>query len=66
MANRTPYINHFSHDEKKTENNVVVDINHKIIKDFDQPINLMIACSALEFIEGGFEDVLKHLSKENH
>ena len=59
MDNNLSYINQFSDEEKKVENSVVVDIDGKMIEDFDYPINLMIACSVQKIIVGGFEDTLK-------
>jgi len=61
MKSTSPYIATF--EETITLNdNQLADIDGKIIEDFDYPINLMIACSA-KIITGGFEDVLKFLSK---
>ncbi len=37
------------------------DAEGRIVEDFDYPINLMIACSCSEIIEGSFVDVLKKL-----
>jgi hypothetical protein len=36
-----------------------------MIEDFDHPINLMIACSVVEIIEGSFEDAIKKVSLDN-
>ena len=37
------------------------DEKGRVVEDFDYPINLMIACSCSEIIEGSFLDVLKKL-----
>jgi len=62
MDTNLSYINQFSDAEKKLDNGVVVDNDLKMIEDFDYQINLMIACSVVEIITGGFEDVLKALN----
>ena len=41
------------------ENGMFWDEKGRFIEDFNHPINLMIACSSVEIVEGGFEDVLK-------
>jgi len=61
MDNDTPYIEQFSDNEKSLLNDVYCDKEKRVIEDFDYPINLMIACSSLKTIKGGFEDVLKFL-----
>ncbi len=43
----------------KEENGMLWDEEGRFIEDFNHPINLMIACSTIEIVEGGFEDVLK-------
>ena len=40
------------------------DEENRFIEDFNHPINLMIACSALKIVAGGFEDVLKIIEKK--
>ena len=47
----------------KEEDGMFWDEDERFIEDFDHPINLMLACSAIELVEGGFEDVLKSISK---
>ncbi|RLA72302.1 MAG: nucleoside 2-deoxyribosyltransferase [Epsilonproteobacteria bacterium] len=59
MDDTSSYLNQFKEDEKSLNNDTFIDNNNKIIEDFDYPINLMIACSAIEIIQGNFEDVLK-------
>ena len=61
MSSTASYIDSFSAEEKKTVESMVIDTHNKIIEDFDYPINLMIACSAIEIVEGDFEDVLRVL-----
>ena len=61
MDNTLPYIDQFSSDEKKSIDGMIVDNDERIIEDFNHPINLMIACSAIEIIKGSFEDVLKKI-----
>jgi nucleoside 2-deoxyribosyltransferase len=51
------YIEEFS--DAKEEDGMFWDADGKSIEDFNYPINLMIACSTIEIVEGGFEDVLK-------
>ena len=57
MENRCDYIEQFS--SKKEDNGLFWDEEDRFIEDFNYPINLMIACSTIEIVEGGFEDVLK-------
>jgi len=59
MQSKRDYIEEFPHKQEK--NGLFVDEDNKVIEDFNHPINLMIACSCRELIEGDFEDVLKHL-----
>ncbi|MBU1659269.1 nucleoside 2-deoxyribosyltransferase [bacterium] len=63
MDSTLSYINHFNENEKMFNGDIYVDNDAKIIEDFDYPLNLMIACSALRIIEGGFEDVLKSINE---
>ncbi len=58
MQSTRNYIEEF---EPKKQDGMNLDENNTIIEDFDYPINLMIACSCVEIVEGGFEDVLKIL-----
>ncbi|MBU0720661.1 nucleoside 2-deoxyribosyltransferase [bacterium] len=62
MNKKLSYIEHFSDKEKRLKGAVTVDTDGKMIEDFDYPVNLMIACSVIEIVEGGFEDVLKKIS----
>jgi nucleoside 2-deoxyribosyltransferase len=59
MQSKRDSIEEFPH--KKEKNGLFVDADDKVIEDFNHPINLMIACSCIELIEGDFEDVLKFL-----
>jgi len=59
MDSQRNYIDIF--EEKEKHNDFFLDKDKKIIEDFDYPINLMIACSVKEIIEGSFEDVLKKI-----
>lgn len=63
MENTRSYINSFGTNEKKEEGGFFWDKDDRFIEDFDYPINLMIACSALEIVEGSFEDVLKKINE---
>jgi nucleoside 2-deoxyribosyltransferase len=53
------YIEQFS--SPRDADGVLYDAKGRYVEDFGHPLNLMIACSAQEIIEGGFEDVLKLL-----
>jgi nucleoside 2-deoxyribosyltransferase len=59
MSSKRDYIQTFTNT--KEINGFVVDEDEKIIEDFAHPINLMIACSVKEIVEGQFEDVLKKI-----
>lgn len=63
MNKKQNYIDSFSNEEKKLLDNTFVDLDNKVIEDFDYPINLMIACSVESIIFGGFEDCLKEIVK---
>lgn len=63
MKNELNYIDTFSKDEIKIIDNTKVDLDNRVIEDFDYPINLMIACSVENIIFGDFEDCLKEISK---
>ncbi len=63
MDDTRPYIDKFNPSEKESENGMVFDKDEKAIEDFNHPLNLMIACSAMEIVQGSFEDVLKKISK---
>ncbi len=62
MDDTSPYIEHFNSSEKELVEGTIFDKDKKIIEDFNHPLNLMIACSAIEIIQGTFEDVLKRLN----
>jgi nucleoside 2-deoxyribosyltransferase len=57
MESKRDYIKQFR--DTKEENGSYWDNEDRLIEDFNLPINLMIACSSIEIVEGGFEDVLK-------
>jgi len=57
MSSKRDYVEQFS--IKKEEDGVFLDDENRFIEDFNHPINLMIACSTIEIVEGGFEAVLK-------
>ncbi len=57
MESTLDYLDKFPNS--KEEDGVFWDEENRFIEDFNHPINLMIACSALEIVAGGFEDVLK-------
>ena len=59
MDKTNDYIDNFS--SLKEEDGLFFDEDKNFVEDFSHPINLMIACSCLEIVEGGFEDVLKLL-----
>lgn len=63
MENNDTYINRFTESEKIFDEtlNLITDCNHKIIEDFDLPINLMLGCSIKKIYKGSFEDVLKDI-----
>lgn len=61
MEDCSDYIDRFDKSEIKNEVDYTLDKDGLIIEDFNHPINLMIACSVENIIEGGFEDVLKSL-----
>ena len=59
MDSVSPYINQFCNTEMREESGVFWDNQNRFIEDFDYPLNLMIACSCIEIVQGSFEDVLK-------
>lgn len=61
MSSTLSYINQFSDDEKILSGDFYADSLGRMIEDFDYPINLMIFCSALQIIEGSFEDAIKSI-----
>lgn len=63
MNKELNYIDTFSNEEKKIFNGNFVDLENRIIEDFDYSINLMIACSVEKMIFGNFEDCLKEICK---
>lgn len=60
MQSKRDYIEQFS--VIKEENGLFWDEEDRFIEDFSHPINLMIACSTIEIVEGSFKDVLKLIS----
>lgn len=65
MQNSISYLEQFSQTQKREVDGMYVDNEGKMIEDFDYPINLMIACSVVEIIEGSFEDAIKKVSLDN-
>jgi len=65
MEETRPYIEHFGDDEKLEVDNGYVDLQGRLIEDFDSPLNLMISCSVERIVQGGFEDVLKVLREQD-
>ena len=63
MDKELNYIDTFSNKEKKIINGNFVDLENRIIENFDYSINLMIACSVEKMIFGSFEDCLKEICK---
>ncbi|MEN8304519.1 MAG: nucleoside 2-deoxyribosyltransferase [Campylobacterota bacterium] len=61
MNSKRSYIEQF--ELKKEDNGLFWDEKNRFIEDFDYPVNLMIACSTIEIVEGDFEDVLKLINK---
>jgi len=61
IETKEEYIKRFGSDEKFERDGYFVDDKERLIEDFAHPLNLMIACSVKEIVEGGFEDVLKRL-----
>lgn len=57
MSVKRDYVEGFA--SKKEEDGIFWDEDDRFIEDFGHPLNLMIACSVLELVEGGFEDVLR-------
>ena len=61
MDSKRSYIEQFT--SKTEDEGMFWDEENRFIEDFDYPVNLMIACSTMEIVEGGFEDVLKLINK---
>ena len=59
MHSRGDYKDQF--DNVKVIDGVSWDEEGRFIEDFSHPINLMIACSSIEIVQGGFEEGLKYL-----
>jgi nucleoside 2-deoxyribosyltransferase len=59
LSRKGAYIDQF--EEAQNEDEIFYDENALMIENFDHPLNLMIACSCKEIIEGSFEDVLQRL-----
>ena len=64
MQTTQSYLSSFDSSEKETKNGLYFDSDNRIIEDFNLPINLMIACSAIQIIEGSLEEILIMLQKE--
>jgi nucleoside 2-deoxyribosyltransferase len=56
-----PYSEQFLESEKSLSGDFYVDAKGCVIEDFDYPINLMIACSVKNIVQGSFEDAIKTL-----
>lgn len=63
MNTTDAYLELFHPDEKQEIHGMYYDRQGKMIEDFAYPINLMIACSAVQIIEGNFEDALKEVAR---
>ncbi|NVJ52398.1 MAG: nucleoside 2-deoxyribosyltransferase [Campylobacteraceae bacterium] len=61
LDRNTSYQEQFPSEEKMSSKDGYIDLNGRMIEDFDYPVNLMIACSVEKIISGTFEDVLKVL-----
>lgn len=61
MQDTSDYIDRFNKSEINPQRDYTLDKDGLVIEDFNHPINLMIACSVENIIEGGFEDVLKSI-----
>ncbi len=53
------YIDLFSQNEKTNKEGIFYDKDARVIEDFANPLNLMIACSVKKIFRGDFEKVLK-------
>ena len=63
MKEKQNYIDTFNKNEIKIIEGIKVDLENRVIEDFDYSINLMIACSVENKVFGSFEDCLKELIK---
>lgn len=63
MQKRINYIESFDATEKTEQEGYFVDAKGMLIEDFDHPINLMLACSLIEIVEGDFQTVLQRLQE---
>ena len=61
MDSTLPYPEQFLENEKTLSGDFYVDRDGRMIEDFDYPINLMIACSVKNIVQGSFEDAVKSL-----
>ncbi len=64
MKKTHPYIQNFQNDEtilNKTHG--VLDLDNRVIENFNLPLNLMLGCSIEKIIKGDFETVLKEISE---
>jgi len=59
MESKRDYKEQF--DNAKVIDGVYWDEENRFIEDFNHPINLMIACSSIEIVQGGFEEGLKYI-----
>ena len=62
MADTRDYIDTFGENEKFQKDAYMYDNEGKLIEDFGNPLNLMLACS-IKIVQGDFEDVLKKLTE---
>ena len=62
MADTRDYIDTFDENEKFQKDAYMCDKEGKLIEDFGNPLNLMLACS-IKIVQGDFEDVLKKLTE---
>lgn len=62
MDNTQSYLDSFSKEEViSNDSHGLLDLENRVIENFNLPINLMIGCSVKKIIAGTFEDVLKIL-----
>jgi len=62
LSREGDYIDQF--DSKREESGMFWDAENRFIEDFNHPINLMLACSCKEIVEGSFEDILIKLKNK--
>ena len=62
MNEKKTYLDSFAKNEViDNETYGLLDLENRVIENFELPINLMIGCSVKKIVEGTFEDVLKTL-----